>query len=203
MILRAQSRRECWRENARLPYSLAVNEVRRAVDSVYRFLHSINETLARQELGLLEDLILGNTFSGLLSGVVVKSIARESRAVVRNRYIGGNPDPIPASNPKGDSQLRCEQGIEVTTSRQAGGWQGHNPETGWLMVFRYEAANQAKPTQFVQILAAKLSLRDWSLAERGAQSRRTRTCSINREGVAKLRANPVYEEPEWVVRKRG
>src|SRR2546426_5620359 len=34
------------------------------------------------------------------------------------------------------------------------------------MVFRYEAANQAKPTQFVQILAAKLSLRDWSLAER-------------------------------------
>ncbi len=71
------------------------------------------------------------------------------------------------------------------------------------MVFRYEAANQAKPTQFVQILAAKLSLRDWSLAERGAQSRRTRTCSINREGVAKLRANPVYEEPEWVVRKRG
>ncbi len=142
--------------------------MRRAVDSVYRFLHSINETLARQELGLLEDLILGNTFSGLLSEVVVKSIARESRAVVRNRYIGGNPDPIPASNPKGDSQLRCEQGIEVTTSRQAGGWQGHNPETGWLMVFRYEAANQAKPTQFVQILAAKLSLRDWSLAERGA-----------------------------------
>ncbi len=116
MILRAQSRRECWREDARLPYSLAVNEVRRAVDSVYRFLHSINETLARQELGLLEDLILGNTFSGLLSEVVVKSIAREARAVVRNRYVGGHPDLIPASNPKGDSQLRCEQGIEVKTS---------------------------------------------------------------------------------------
>ena len=59
-------------------------------------------------------------------------------------------------------------GSDAFRMRYVKGWQGHNPETGWLMVFRYEAANQAKPTQFVQILAAKLSLRDWSLAERGA-----------------------------------
>ena len=70
------------------------------------------------------------------------------------------------------------------------------------MVFRYELATEKSPTRFVQILAAELKTEDWSLAERGQTSRRTRTCSINESGVAKLRANPIYQEPEYIVKLR-
>jgi len=202
VITRAQSRADCWNRTTGLPYGLAVEEVRSAVESVYDFLHAINNGLSGLELGLFENLVLGNTFSGLLSEVLVKSVAKHSKTVVRNRYVGGHPDLLPSGHPNGDSQLRCNQGIEVKTSRRSGGWQGHNPEAGWLIVFRYElATSESKPTRFVQILAAELVVEDWSLAERAKASRRTRTCSINQRGVEKLRANPIYQEPEYVVGK--
>jgi hypothetical protein len=179
---------------------MTVEELQRAVEAIYDFLHAVNGALAKQELGLFEEIALGNTFSGLLSEILVKNIAKHSKAVMRNKHVGGHPDLIPVGHPKGDDQLRCDEGVEIKTSRQGGGWQAHNPETGWLIVFRYElAASEEKPTRFVQILAAKLDAEDWSLAERKATSRRTRTCSINQRGVEKLRSNPIYEEPESIV----
>ena len=179
---------------------MMVEEIQKAVEGVYEFLYAVNGALARQDLGLFEELALGNTFSGLLSEILVKNIAKQSKTLVRNKHVGGHPDLLPKGDPMGDDQLRCNEGVEVKTSRQSGGWQGHNPEVGWLIVFRYELASGEAPTHFVQILAADLQAKDWALAERGQQSRRTRTCSINEAGVAKLRANPIYEEPEYVVR---
>ncbi len=202
MITRAQSKLTCWNQAPRLPYGLEVEEVRLAVESIYDFLHAINGALEQHDLGLFENLALGNTFSGLLSEVLVKSIAKHSKTLARNSYVGGHPDLLPTAHPMGSNQLRCDQGIEVKTSKQSGGWQAHNPEAGWLMVFRYELATSAStPTRFVQILAAELSVGDWSLAERGKTSRRTRTCSINQRGVEKLRSNPIYQDPEFVVGK--
>jgi hypothetical protein len=200
VLVKARSRGDCWKQSCDLPYGLKVREIRAAVEGVYEFLYAVNAALAKQQLGLLEQMALGNTFSGLVSEALVKNIAKHSKAVVRNRRIGGRPDLIPARHPGGDSQLRCDQGIEVKTSRQPGGWQGHNPESGWVMVFRYElASSESEPTRFVQILAAELEPIDWSLAERGRASRRTRTCSINQGGVEKLRANAVYQEADYVV----
>jgi len=181
---------------------MTVGEVRGAVEAVYEFLYAVNSALGKQELGLFEELALGNTFSGLLSEILVKNIAKCSRSLMRNKHVGGHPDLLPVGHPRGDNQLRCGQGVEIKTSRQSSGWQGHNPEVGWLIVFRYELADAESPTHFVQILAADLKTEDWSLAERGQTSRRTRTCSINEDGVAKLRANPVYQEPEYLVRAR-
>lgn len=181
---------------------MTVDEVRSAVEGVYEFLYAVNGALAKQELGLFEELALGNTFSGLLSEILVKNIAKHSGTLARNKHVGGHPDLLPSGHPGGEDQLRCDQGVEVKTSRQSGGWQGHNPEVGWLIVFRYELASGEIPTHFVQILAADLKTEDWSLAERGQTSRRTRTCSINEAGVAKLRANPIYQEPEYLVKVR-
>lgn len=203
VVTKARAKDDCWKYSCRLPYGLRVEEIQQTVSGVYEFLYAINSALARQQLGLIENLILGNTFSGLVSEVLVKNIAKHSRAVMRNRYVGGHPDLIPVANRGGDSQLRCDEGVEVKTSRRSGGWQGHNPETGGLIVFRYElATNEESSTRFVEILAAELDKKDWSLAERGQTSRRTRTCSINQRGVEKLRANPVYQEPEYIVSRR-
>jgi hypothetical protein len=203
VAIKAHAKSECWSGSCKLPYGMTVDEVRRAVEGVYEFFYAVNAALAKQELGLFEKLALGNTFSGLMSEILVKNIAKHSKTLMRNRHVGGHPDLLPIGDPGGEDQLRCAQGVEVKTSRQSGGWQGHNPEVGWLIVFRYELArSESEPTRFVQILAAELALEDWALAERRETSRRTRTCSINETGVTKLRANPIYQEPEYLVKVR-
>lgn len=89
--------------------------------------------------------------------------------------------------------------MEVKASIQRGGWQGHNPEDGWLMVFRYEAGRthgeEWVPLRFTEILCAQLCKDDWSFSGREGQSRRTPTASITTTGVEKLRTNFVYRLP--------
>jgi len=91
-----------------------------------------------------------------------------------------------------------DEGIEVKASKQKGGWQGHNPEGGWFMIFRYEVDRETmpmeerRPTQIVEVLIAKLTKDDWSFSGRKGKSRRTITASIRASGVKKLRDNWVY-----------
>ncbi|MGH8065709.1 MAG: hypothetical protein ACRERE_10860 [Candidatus Entotheonellia bacterium] len=205
-LIRASFVEACWNYNCQLPYGLTTDPIRLAVEDVYNFFYRINSLLVEQEgLDFFESLVLGNTLSGMMSELLVKRISAHSTTVARNILVGGHPDLIPYGIYRGDSTLRGVEGIEVKTSRQDGGWQGHNPEVGWLMVFRYKMGDQSQPfeerqpIQFVQILAAPLEFEDWSLAERGAESRRTRTTSINRRGMHKLRSNPVYQDPSFIV----
>jgi hypothetical protein len=191
---------------ATLPYGLTVAEVRRAVEAVYSFFHDINRFLVDRGYDRLEDIMLGNSFAGLLSEMLVREIAQHSAALERNVRIGGYPDLLPVGMYAGSSILRGTEGIEVKSSKQKGGWQGHNPEVGWLMVLRYtvdtetQPIRERNPTQFVQILAARLEIEDWSFSGRVGPSRRTITASITKSGMHKLRSNPVYQHPDYVVK---
>ena len=68
------------------------------------------------------------------------------------------------------------------------------------MIFQYsidietEPKENRSPTEFVQVLAAELVDDDWSFSGRKGKSRRTITASINRQGMAKLRSNPIYRK---------
>ena len=80
-------------------------------------------------------------------------------------------------------------------SRPASGWQGHNPEAVWLMVFRFDSNTSndeskeipPKPFQFKGVYAAKLENSDWSFSGRSKISRRTITASVKRSGVTKMK----------------
>lgn len=91
--------------------------------------------------------------------------------------------------------------LRLRQVKQPSGWQGHNPERGWIMVFRYaidietEPPENRMPTRFVEILAAELMPEDWSFSGRKGNSRRTPTASILKTGVEKLRSNVIYREP--------
>jgi hypothetical protein len=98
------------------------------------------------------------------------------------------------------------EGVEVKTSRYSGGWQGHNPEKIWTMIFQYyndpyrpekdpRPIEERLPFQIIQVLAAELAKSDWSAQGRGIGSRRTPTASINALGTAKLRFNWIYRNP--------
>jgi len=192
-------------ENAVLPYGLTVSNVRSAIAAVYDFLHGVNSFLVGQRMEPLESLLLGNSFSGLLSELLVKGLAGECPTLRRNEKVGGHPDLIPADLYKAGGILRAAEGVEIKASRQPGGWQGHNPERCWLMVFRYvipedhDSAKAATRLSFVQVLCAELDENDWSFSGRSDTSRRTITASVTQSGMHKLRSNPVYQDPSSIV----
>ncbi|MCZ6675752.1 MAG: hypothetical protein O7E52_00730 [Candidatus Poribacteria bacterium] len=182
-----------------LPYGLKVDEVEEAVAETYRLFHGINDYLIGDRFRPLEELLLGNSLSGLISEFLVKNIARVSATLEANLKVGGHPDLLPKGYYTSDAILKGDEGIEIKSSIQKGGWQGHNPEACWILVFRYTVGRQnngkSQPLTFIEILCAKLLATDWSFSGRKGSSRRTPTASITRSGVEKLRANFLYRVP--------
>lgn len=191
--------------NVILPYGLTIDEIKKAVSETYRLYNGVNDFLTTSGFRPLEELLLGNSLSGILSEFLVKNIARVSDSLVANLKVGGHPDLLPKGYYSSNLILKGKEGIEVKSSIQRGGWQGHNPEKCWLMVFRYVIGKQNKgeiePLKFVEILCAKLTKKDWSFSGRRGASRRTPTASITTSGVEKLRKNFIYRLPGYGVGK--
>lgn len=185
--------------NVNLPYGLTIAEIEQAVAETYRLFHGVNDYLVGAGFRAFEELILGNSLSGIISEFLVKNIARASATLEANLKIGGYPDLLPKGHYSSNLVLKGEEGIEVKASIQKGGWQGHNPEDCWLMVFRYAVGEQNRgevlPLTFIEILCAKLKKSDWSFSGRKGASRRTPTASITANGVEKLRQNFLYRIP--------
>jgi len=182
-----------------LPYGLRVSEIEEAVAETYRLFHGLNDYLVGAGFRPLEQLLLGNSLSGIISELLVKNIARACPTLEANLKVGGYPDLLPKGHYPSNLVLKGEEGLEVKASIQKGGWQGHNPEACWLMVFRYEVgghdARQVLPLTFIEILCARLAKSDWSFSGRKGTSRRTPTASITAAGIEKLRANFLYRLP--------
>jgi hypothetical protein len=121
--------------------------------------------------------------------------------MVKNKHFNGHPDMIPAGRFPGDAVQHAMEGIEIKASRYERGWQGHNPENTWLMVFIYDSnrttdyETNPKPFQFVQVLGERLIKTDWLFSGRLGASRRTITASVTPTGYAKMAANWIYKAP--------
>lgn len=183
-----------------LPYELKVKEIEQAVAETYRLFHGLNDFLTSNGFSPLEELLLGNSLSGIISEFLVKNIARAAETLAANAKVGGHPDLLPKGHYASNLVLKGDEGIEIKSSIQRGGWQGHNPEDCWLMVFRYAIGEQEEgtstPLTFLEILCAKLDQADWSFSGRTGTSRRTPTASITATGVEKLRNNFLYRLPD-------
>lgn len=184
---------------ASLPYGLRIDEIEKAVAETYRLLHGLNDYLLGAGFLSLEDLLLGNSLSGIISEFLVKNIARVSTTLETNLKVGGHPDLLPRGHYTSNLVQKGDEGIEVKSSIQAGGWQGHNPEECWLMIFQYAVGEQEDgtklPLTFVEILCAEVTQSDWSFSGRIGASRRTPTASVTASGVEKLRQNFLYRLP--------
>jgi hypothetical protein len=196
--------KEGFNADVALPYDLKVEEVRNALDQIYDFLHEMNSFLVSRGYDRLEEIILGNSLSGFISELVVKRIGATSESLARNEKIGGHPDLIPHGEYPDNAVLRSDEGIEVKTSIQSGGWQGHNPERSWILVVQYsvdaltEPVSERRPSEFLKVMCALLDEDDWSFSGRAGASRRTPTASILKSGTAKLHGNAIYEHPRYV-----
>ena len=195
-------------QQAQLPYGLKADEVVAAMNDVIELLYDLNLFLVNRGNLRLQEMILGNSFSGIVSEFLVQAVDRASETLVRNSQIGGHPDLVPTDMYANDRVLHGAEGVEVKTSLQSGGWQGHNPEKVWILVFQYSIDILTQPIQdrapfrFEKAMAALLEESDWSFSGRTGASRRTPTASILKAGTAKLHQNFIYERPGYVRARR-
>ncbi|RLT38487.1 MAG: hypothetical protein DWI57_11935 [Chloroflexi bacterium] len=185
-----------------LPYGLTVENVRQAMTEFLEFLGFINQQLHTKNLPRMEGFLMPANFSSIVGEFMNLTIPKYCSSLVRNQYHNGHPDLIPAGMFADDSIQYAHEGIEIKGSRHSSGWQGHNPEAVWLMVFTFDSNTSRdsglgispKSFRFAGVYAAKLEEKDWNFSGRSETSRRTITASVNRSGVEKMRGNLIYED---------
>ena len=189
--------------NANLPYGVTPEEVGEAIREFYDFYGDLNEFLLAEDHGRLETVLrANNALSDFVGNVATEELANVSDALIVNQKPDGFPDLLPLDNDEYAAEdydiHHGEEGIETKCSKSNGGWQAHNNESAWFIVFRYtrgdpeETIEDMEPIRFVQVLAANLDEDDWSHSGRSDESRRTITSSIVGSGMHKLRSNPIY-----------
>ncbi|HZP82651.1 MAG TPA: hypothetical protein VFB21_13510 [Chthonomonadaceae bacterium] len=232
---------------AGLPFGVTTDQIAAAVNDFYLMFHDINKYTVERDYGRLEKLMREATFSDFVGESLTRALAKSCLSLKRNLWNNGYPDLLSRAD-NAEAGVPRGIGIEVKASRASGQWQAHNREAGWFLVFRFlvdtqtEDNAQALPFQIVEILAAELTLYDWSVS-RGAEGditadansgdslpstiqqatqetpieaqvadiaaavaqekRRTRTTSTNASGTYKLRSNPVYADPVYVVKHKN
>jgi hypothetical protein len=187
-------------KNCELPYYLEINHIFQAMQDFINFLESINEKLDSAKISPLETFLMPANFSSIVGEFIIARIPQYCNYLVKNKYHNGHPDLIPKGMFTNDAVQYTKEGIEVKSSRRPSGWQGHNPESVWLIVFHFDSISSNeiikgkayKPFCFKGVYAAKLDKEDWNFAGRSDSSRRTITASINQRGIAKLKKNWVY-----------
>ncbi|MCS6940601.1 MAG: hypothetical protein NZ699_19515 [Roseiflexus sp.] len=199
----APVRPECFNHQCNLPYGLTAKHVRRAMEDFIDFLSLMNSQFCTRGMPRLELLLMPATFSGMIGEFIAARIPEYCTALVKNRYHNGHPDLIPLSKfPEGAVQY-AQEGIEVKASRYTSGWQGHNPESVWLMVFCFDSntpnegnkkSYKPRPFRFTGVYAAKLEKSDWSFSGRSESSRRTITASVTKSSAKKMKNNWVYKD---------
>lgn len=183
---------------AKLPFRLEVHHVQQAMESFVEFLDLINRTLAQGGLPPIELLLMPATFSSIVGEFIKLKIPAFCPHLVVNQYHNGYPDLIPKGRFPGNAVQHTDEGVEIKASRYERGWQGHNPEDVWLMVFVFASGRPGdtspQPFHFRAVYCARLQKTDWKFSGRKSGSRRTITASVTGEGLRKLRENWVYRD---------
>jgi hypothetical protein len=186
--------------NSVIPYGCKIDHIRKAMSDFLDFLGFINQQLHTKRIPRLESILMPANFSGMVGEFMTVAIPKYCHSIIKNRYHNGHPDMLPKGKFPGDSILHATEGIEIKASRHHSGWQGHNAEKVWLMVFVFDANTARdiaeeivpKPFRFIKVVGAQLSKKDWAFSGRSATSRRTITASVTRSGYDKMEANWIY-----------
>jgi hypothetical protein len=129
--------------------------------------------------------------------MITASLATKSRSLTANQYFNGHPDLIVRGRYANDSVKAGTEGVEIKATRKRGGSVDmHGARTQWLCVFVYtvdtetEPASERRATEITEVYLAHVSEEDFRKNERGELG--TRTASLHRDGMKKLREGWVY-----------
>ena len=180
-----------------LPYELRLKDFEMAMQDVYDFFYDVNLLLLGKGLHRMDDMLRPAAMSGMVSDMVTASMAKHTRTLVENRHFNGHPDLIVQGRYSQNSVQSGEHGIEIKSTRKAGGAvDTHGARAQWMCVFVYvtdhdtEPAEARQPMRFTEVYLAAVTIDDFRSNARGALG--TRTATLDRAGIQKLRANWIY-----------
>ena len=184
-------------EQAQLPYELRLDDFSMAMQDVYDFFYDVNTHLTGKHLQRLDDMLRPAIMSGLISDMLTSSLAKHSRALIENKYHNGHPDLIVRGVYPLDSIKSGSEGVEIKTTRKTGGAvDTHGAREQWMCVFVYqvdhasEPALDREPMTFSEVYLRHVTVEDFRRNPRGELG--TRTATLHKDGVAKLRENWIY-----------
>jgi hypothetical protein len=209
--------------NALLPHKCSIESIKKSMSDFIDFIGFVNQQLNTKQMPRLESMLMAANFSSVVGEFMISNIPKYCTGLVKNRHHNGHPDLVPKGYYPDDDILHGDQGIEIKASRYLSGWQGHNREACWLMVFVFgcnspdktESSSadmesiskvtslatsksklfiEPKPFRFVKVVGAQLTEDDWSFSGRSATSRRTITSSVVRSGYEKMMSNWIYQD---------
>lgn len=198
MTTRNHSIKSCFNRRLRLPYELRLEDFQMAMQDVYDFFYDVNVLMISKGLQRLDDMLRPAILSGLLSDMLTNSLSKHSRVLVQNRYFNGHPDLIVQGVYANDSVKSGLEGVEIKTTRKAGGAVDmHGARDQTLCVFVYNVDNETEPAtqraalRFTEVYLAEVATGDFRKNSRGDLG--TRTATLDRDGIAKLREGWVYK----------
>lgn len=197
-VIRNQIIASAFNTDAALPYELRLDDFKLALQDVYDFFFDVNSHLVGKGLDRLDDMLRPAIMSGVLSDMLTASLAKHSRTLMENRYFNGHPDLVVKGKYPDNSVKAGEHGIEIKTTRKAGGAvDTHGARNQWMCVFVYDVDNSSepavdrKPLRFTEIYLGEVVVTDFRKNARGELG--TRTATLHAEGIAKLRKSWVYK----------
>lgn len=193
---------------ASLPYELRVSDFEVAMQDVYDFFDDVNALLSGKGLHRLDDMMRPAALSGMISDMITASLAKFSRSLVENRHFNGHPDLIMRGKYPNDTIASGVHGIEIKSTRKSGGAvDTHGARQQWMCDFVYEVDNTTEPAtsrqpmRFTEVYLGQVEESDFRKNARSDLG--TRTATLHKEGIAKLRANWIYKIESAVVANRG
>lgn len=186
-----------------LPYGLQKRDFQNAMDALYDFFLVVNGALAARGLPWFEESIRAAAVSNVVSDLVHAAVAKYSNGLVRNQHHNGHPDLIPRGMYDNDDVLSGDEGIEVKSTRGRVA-DTHGARHGWVCQFNYIVDSEPviarrQPTFVSHIYLARVSeelfRRNLRKTEVG-----TNTSTLDKSGLAVLRAGVVYVDPAFTQR---
>ena len=198
-IRRNRPKPENFNREANLPFQLRLEDFEIAMQDVYDLFFDVNTGLLEKGLERLDDFLRPAIMSGLLSDLLTASMARHSRTLTQNNYFNGHPDLVVRGVYPNDSVKAGTEGVEIKTTRKTGGAvDTHGARDQCMAVFVYNTDNVTEPTRerepmtFTEVYLAQVSVSDFRKNLRGELG--TRTATLHREGILKLRQNWIYKQ---------
>lgn len=196
---RNRPKRENFNPAAQLPFQLRREDFQIAMQDVYDLFFDLNTGLVEKGLERLDDFLRPAIMSGLLSDLLTASLAKHARTLTLNRFFNGHPDLIVKGAYPNDSVKAGSEGVEIKTTRKAGGAvDTHGARDQWMAVFVYDVDAKTEPARdrramtFTEIYLGQVTIADFRKNPRGELG--TRTATLHREGILKLRRNWIYRE---------
>lgn len=196
---RNHPKRENFNQSAQLPFQLRLEDFQIAMQDVYDLFFDLNSGLIEKGLERLDDFLRPAIMSGLISDLLTASIAKHARTLTVNAYFNGHPDLVVKGVYPGDRVKAGTEGVEIKTTRKSGGAvDTHGARDQWMAVFVYdvdittEPARDRRAMSFTEVYLGKVAIADFRKNARGDLG--TRTATLHKEGILKLRGNWIYKE---------